>query len=79
MIEISHMCEDRRFILSSLHLSGVLGYISMLTTLPYKAIFFTDVGLNGIRLCVGLFFFCCIPEFPFDLSLIKSCFDFANR
>lgn len=66
MIEISHTCEKLRFILSSLHLSGVLGYISMLTALPYKAIFFTDVGLNGIHLCV---FICCIPEFLFDLLL----------
>lgn len=52
MIEISHVCEERRFISSSLHLSGMLGYISMLTALPYKAIFFTDVGFTGIHLRV---------------------------
>lgn len=55
MIEISHVCEDCRFILSSLHRSGVLGYISMLITLPYKAIFLSDVGLYGIHLCVGFY------------------------
>lgn len=56
MIEISHVCEERRFISSSLHLSRMLGYISMLTALPYKTIFFTDVGFGGthLRVCFYL-------------------------